>query len=158
MSVPLKLFVDTNVWLDYYLDRGSRHDQAARIVISAAGESVALYVTEGVLKDFFLLFRMALKDLRRADGDEIDSSVAASIDEAAWACLNNIMHLALVVPMGTAEVWEAFSLRRGHGDFEDDLLIAAARRAGVDYLVTSDQTLIARSPVPCLDVADVPLT
>ena len=37
------------------------------------------------------------------------------------------------------------------GDFEDDLIIAAARRANADYLVTNDKELALHSPVVALD-------
>lgn len=154
MSVPLKLMVDTNVWLDYYLDRGPRHDAAGKVIVAAAGERAALYVTDGILKDFFFLFQQTLQEMHRSDGLAIDANLAASIEETTWACLRNIMHLALVVPLGAGEVWEAFALRSRHGDFEDNLVIAAAKRADADYIVTADKKLRQRSPVPCLDIGE----
>ena len=154
MSVPLKLVVDTNVWLDYYLDRGPRHEAVGRVIAATAGERAAVYVTDGILKDFFFLFQQTLKEMHRSDGLVIDANLAASIEETAWACLRNIMHLALVVPLGAGEVWEAFALRPQHGDFEDNLIIAAAKRVDADYIVTADRQLGRRSPIPCLDVAE----
>lgn len=154
MSVPLKLVVDVNVWLDYYLDRGSRHEAAGKVVEAAAGERAALYVTDGILKDFFFLFQQTLKEMYRSAGLAIDADLSASIEQTAWACLRNIMHLALVVPLGAGEVWEAFALRPQHGDFEDNLVVAAAKRVEADYIVTADRQLGRRSPVPCLDVAE----
>ena len=154
MSVPLKLVVDVNVWLDYYLDRGARHEAAGRLIAAASDERAVLYTTDGILKDFFFLFQQTLKEMHRSSGLAIDVDLAASIEQTAWACLRNIMHLALVVPLGAGEVWEAFALRPQHGDFEDNLVIAAAKRVGADYIVTADRELGRRSPVPCLDVAE----
>ena len=42
-----------------------------------------------------------------------------------------------------------------HGDFEDDLLIAAALRGRVDYLVTNDELLLRHCPVAALSVDDM---
>ena len=156
-AAPVRILVDTNVWLDHYLDRGARHDDAQRLVEAAADERAVLYVTDGILKDFFFVFQRTLRAAYRAEGLEVTSSLAAAIEETAWGCLRSLMHVAIVVPMGTADVWQAFTYRRTHGDFEDDLLVAAARRAGADFIASSDAELARRSPITCLPAAKVPL-
>ena len=42
--------------------------------------------------------------------------------------------------------------RKIHGDFEDDLVIAAAIRSHADLLVTLDERLRAHATVACADV------
>ena len=40
-------------------------------------------------------------------------------------------------------------------DFEDDVIVAAAQTAGMDFLVTNDKTLFAKSIVPALSSEDI---
>ena len=39
-----------------------------------------------------------------------------------------------------------------HNDLEDDIVLGAAYRAGIDYIVTHDKPLSHHSPIPCIDV------
>ena len=41
-------------------------------------------------------------------------------------------------------------MRSVHGDFEDNLVLAAAERANATYLVTNDEQLIKHAPVTAL--------
>lgn len=149
---PLKLLVDTNVWMDYFLVRQEPHREAVELVRLAFGsEDVVLYAASLSLKDLaYLLENMFRRDVRESAGD-VSPQAAAAARETAWGCVRAVVDKALVVPVGHAEVLQAFSLRSAHDDFEDDLLLSAAYRADVDYVVTGDAALVRRSPVPCVN-------
>lgn len=151
---PLKLLVDTNVWMDYFLVRQEPHREAAELVRLAFGsEDVVLYVASLSLKDLsYLLESVFRRDARAATG-EVSPQAAAAARETAWGCVRAVVDKALIVPVGHAEVLQAFTLRSVHDDFEDDLLLGCAYRADVDYVVTGDVALARRSPVPCIGAA-----
>ena len=46
-----------------------------------------------------------------------------------------------------SDVWLAKKHRGVHGDFEGNLVVAAALRADADYIVTNDEDLLKHSPV-----------
>jgi len=47
---------------------------------------------------------------------------------------------------------EALVIRANHGDYEDNLVIAAARRSSAAYIVSSDLKPQEHSPVPCIGI------
>lgn len=151
---PLKLLVDTNVWMDYFLVRQEPHREAVELVRLAFGsEDVVLYAVSLSLKDLaHLLENMFRRDVRESAGD-VSPQAAAAARETAWGCVRAVVDKALVVPVGHAEVLQAFTLRTAHDDFEDDLLLGAAYRADVDYVVTGNAALAHRSPVPCVNAS-----
>ena len=59
---------------------------------------------------------------------------------------------ALVVPVGSSEVLHAETWRTAHGDLEDDLVLAAAKRVRADCVVTSDRELLKRAQGICLSI------
>lgn len=152
---PLKVMVDTNVWVDYFLDRNDRHETAMRFVLEASADGRAVLYTASVsLKDVYYLICMLSKRSLRADNLPVTKERATAVAESAWSSVRAIIDLSIIVPVGQAEVLQAAALRSVHDDFEDDLVMAAAKRASVDFLVTSDDELLRRSPVGCLALAD----
>ena len=155
LVTPLRLLVDTNVWLDYFLARTPGHREAAELVGAAAGsEAVALYTSSLSTKDIAYLLERDMKAGARAAGVEVTEQVAAAAREAAWGCVRLVTERSLIVPVGHSEVLQAFALKAAHDDFEDDLLLGSAYRAEVDYVVTYDARLAQRSPVPCASVGE----
>ena len=151
---PLKLLVDTNVWMDYFLVRQEPHREAVELVRLAFGsEDVVLYAASLSLKDLaYLLENMFRRDVRESAGD-VSPQGAPAARGTAWGGVRAVVDKALVVPVGHAEVLQAFTLRSAHDDFEDDLLLGTAYRADVDYVVTGDAALARRSPVPCVNAS-----
>ena len=152
--MPLKLLLDTNVWLDYFLARTPGHRAAAELVALAEGsEAIALYTSSLSVKDIAYLLERDMKSGAREAGLVVSGQVAAAARETAWGCVRMVLESSLIVPMGHPEVLQAFTLKSVHDDLEDDLLLGSAYRADVDYVVTYDAQLARRSPVPCVDVA-----
>ena len=149
---PIRVLVDTNAWLSYFLARDDRHAHVDEFIAAAQeGERFALYAASLSLKDIASLVSAAMKGAAREAGRQVTPDVVAASREMAWACIRHVLELALVVPIGHAEVLQACTYRTFHDDFEDDLVLAAAERAGADYILTNDECLARRSPIPCLD-------
>lgn len=117
-------------------------------------EAVLLYAASSA-KDVYYILEEREKRKLRASGAEVTAAAAAAINEYAWGCLHAMEELAAVVPVDQSDLWIAAKYRPLHGDFEDDLVLAAATRAEADILVTNDEALLCRSPVAALSSADV---
>ncbi|MFQ9179238.1 MAG: type II toxin-antitoxin system VapC family toxin [Eggerthella lenta] len=143
MAEPLKILVDANVWLDYGIATSENHESAVRFMVESAVNDVVLYVSSISLKDVFqLIVRRTKKELRN-EGTEIDAAWSAAISESAWSFVRSMREAALVVPVGSSEVLHAETWRTAHGDLEDDLVLAAAKRVRADCVVTSDRELLS---------------
>ena len=62
--------------------------------------------------------------------------------------------LGTAVGCDMTDVWLACKQRPIHGDYEDDLILAAIQRVGSTTLVTNDEKLLLHCPVGALDVKD----
>lgn len=155
-NLPCKMLIDTNVWIDYFLCRDVRAHKATRdLVVSAITANAVLYTSPTSLTDVFFVLGQEAKAFLREDGEAIGKNLAAAVRESSWASLRTMMELSLIVPLAQVEALSAFTFRELHDDFEDDLILAAAERADVDYVVTSDKRLRLHAPRACLSVADM---
>lgn len=150
----LRLLLDTNVWLDYFLDRSALHDEAGDLIVEATANGIELLTALPSVKDCYLLVQVELKRMERAANGAVSEGAAKAINEIAWSCVSNMRKLSYIVPSAEDDMIEALIMRDVHPDFEDNLVVAAALRGRADYLVTSDARLLAHQPVPCVSVAD----
>lgn len=95
-----------------------------------------LYVLENEFK------RAARREL-----GSVDEHVAAAAKKAALGCMRNMSEIATAVGADASDAWLANKYLSMHLDFEDNLVLAACRRAQVDYLVTNNRTFIAHADV-----------
>lgn len=145
-----RILCDTNVWLDYYCGTRPLHDAANRLVKSSLRQGVMLMVPMSCLGDFFYLCRKDLKQGFREFSGSVSESNAAAANEGAWACLDALLNIATVVGGDGSDARIALKHKNLHGDYEDDLVIAAAFRSEADCLVTCDKRLLAKSPILAL--------
>lgn len=148
---PVKLLVDTNVWLDYFLARNGGHSYAADLITEAfENEKVLLYVTSLSMKDVAYQLSSCMKaDVRNA-GVNVTETISAAARETAWGCVRCIMNNAVIVPIGSHEVLQACTYKQIHDDFEDDLILGAANSIDADGIVTNDKQLTKHSPIVCV--------
>ena len=59
----------------------------------------------------------------------------------AWGCIESIRELGTAVGVDTADLWLASKYRSIGSDFEDNVLLAAAKRSNADFIVTWDRVL-----------------
>ncbi len=136
------LLLDTNVWLDYFMGEGPCIDEISRLISHAQASSLSLLYAPTTAKDLFYLIP---RRLRMRGGDD-----GVSYAPAAWACLNRMMEIAAAAPLSFPECELARMLRKKFPDFEDNLIIAAAETAGVDYIVTQDKVFLKQVPEACI--------
>ena len=150
----MRILLDTNAWLDNYLPGRANHAMVGDLLYRALRTGHDVLFAAVSAKDIFYIISRTFKVEARGEGGLTDSS-AGAINEIAWACVANMSEIATPVGMDGSDLWIASKYKRLHADFEDDLVIAAALRAQVDYLVTSDEQLLRRSPVAALCPQDM---
>lgn len=154
-SVPSRIVVDTNVWLDFYLTARPGYQSARNALLAAHERGVELLYAATTAKDVYYLTSMSLKqDTRHATGT-LTQGDALAIAEMSWGFVGNLCEMATAVGVDNADVWLALKYRRVHRDFEDNLVVAAAQRAKADLVLTTDEALMRHSPVACLAPADL---
>ena len=134
------LLVDTNVWLDYYLQEGKR-----LVELAEAGKIDLLYAPTTAKDVFYILPRRLAR--RNANG------INVSFASASWACIEHMMQVATASPLSLAECEMARMLGKRMPDLEDNLIIASGETADVDYVVTSDRRMLEAMPEVCLTPA-----
>lgn len=152
---PVRLLVDTNVWLDHYIV-GRPGSEAATAFLSLAYErgAVLLYPA-ACIRDVFFLICAEFKRACRREGGVLTEGDIQAIRHIAWGCVDNMRELAIAVGMDEADLWLACKYRTLTWDLEDNVVLAAAQRAEADYLVTSDRALIQRATVAALTPGDM---
>lgn len=151
----LTILLDTNIWLDHFLGWREGSRQATQLFNLAFDKNCTLSYAVSSLKDVYYLVSSEQKRVERREVGALSDSAAAAANAAAWGCITNMQEIACAIPIDLPDVWMASKQRVIHSDFEDDLLIAAAKRAQVDYLVTNDERLLRHCPVASLDVVDM---
>lgn len=91
----------------------------------------------------------------RDEKGTLSDSDALAIQEIAWGCIDNLCEWATSAGSAQGDIWMARKYKRLNHDFEDNVVVAAAERSKVDYLVTSDQKLIKKATVPALAPEDM---
>ena len=145
-SRPLRLLLDTNVWLDNYLPQRAGHEAVQQLLTKAIASQHLLLYPATTSKDVFYMIARFVKGSARQEGNAGQGNAMAA-NEIAWGCIDNMDCIATPVGMDLSDVWIAKKHKRIHADYEDDLVIAAALRAKADYLVTSDERLLRVAPV-----------
>ena len=150
-----KIVLDTNVVVDYLMGREPACTECKQLLLMHAACEHAVYVASLSLKDAYYLVSMHLKRMERQASGQLDDSKARAANEVAWSCVRALVENVLVLPVGRAEAFQAISCKSVHGDFEDNLVIAAALSANADFVVTNDASLLRHAPIACLSSADM---
>ena len=149
-KVPSSVLLDVNVWLDNYLPgRPSAGDSRSLLDWLYARDVSILYPVTAPGTVFYLV-QQGMKQIARADSNEVSQEHAKAISLSAWACIDNMAELGAPVGADASDFWVARKLRSVHPDLEDNFVLAAAERAQVDYLVTGDEALLKKATVPAL--------
>lgn len=114
---------------------------------------MALYVVSHSIKDIAYILAATMKEYARSQDGALSPDAAAAAREVAWGCVRNMLDRAIVIPVGQSEILQAFTYKGIHDDLEDDIILGAACRAEVGYILTHDKLLARHSPIPCIDVA-----
>lgn len=150
----LAFLVDTNVWIDFFIDRGRNHDDAVAFVLASQERGIPLFTPIEGTKDVFFAVACELKRLQRKEKGAITEQFANAAEEAAWSCLSTLRKHSVIVAADANDMIEAMVQRSNHGDYEDNLVVAAAMRASATHIVSSDAKFQRHSPVPCVSIAE----
>lgn len=152
---PPYLVLDTNVWIDFYLQERTGHEVASELLKAAARHGAELLYPVHSSKDvYFIIATDAKRRSIHKFGAEHAEEAAKAADAFAWGCVDYMSRQATAIPCDHTDIWLAEKQRGLHADFEDDLVIAAAMRTSADLLVTNDDKLLRHSPVPTLSAED----
>lgn len=152
---PLRILADTNVWLDLYIPNRPSAEASKEIVRLACirGDNL-LYPIHATSNVFFMINAENKRWVRQSKG-EVSEDYAIAIRNLAWDCIDNMQELSVAVGADMSDVWLACKYRNLHPDIEDNLVLAAAERANVDFLVTSDKALLRAATVAALTPEDM---
>ena len=152
---PLRLLLDTNVWVDYFCGWRPRHKEAFCLINSAIEDRATLFYLAGGLKDVYYLVAAEQKRHLVADGLELTEGNARAINQIALRSIDAMQDISSPVPLDLRTIWLGRKLESTCSDFEDCLVLGACELAEVDFLVTSDEKLRSRATVAALSPADM---
>lgn len=153
MMKPGLIVLDTNVWMDFYLNRENKSRVVINLMDAIEEHGSMIATTDGICKDTFYLLWSELKSPDERDSVEVSpESVSASAKESAWGCIRDITRHSINIPGTSSDPMRAITLRDIHDDFEDDLLIAVCEYNDVRMIVSSDKKLQSHSPIKCMSI------
>jgi predicted nucleic acid-binding protein len=132
---PLLALFDTNVVLDWVLNRKPWSDDAIPLWQASDAGKLIIYVPASVLTDIFYVVR-----------HERDAN-------AARMAVSFTLSICAIVPVHGRLLSRAYSLNGK--DFEDDIVIACAEAARLDVIVTRNPRDFQNSPIRVLEPAEL---
>lgn len=144
---PVRLMIDTNVWIDNYCGWHKDSASCKRLLAMACAKGYELYYPVHVLKDVLYMTGLEYKRQARQHNGSLTEADAMGAQEVALGCMRNLMELATPVGADGSDIWLANKYLPVHHDFEDNLVLAACKRVKADYLVTNDLKLIQNADV-----------
>ena len=151
---PRAILIDTNVWINSQLGLRNGYEHARALIVKARRKGLRIGIALHSLTDIFYVVQSELKHLNDKEGGIPPERAAYAAREAAWGVINNIMEYAEVVGADGSDARIAALHKAVHDDFEDDLVIAAARRMRADLVVSDDLSFVKHSPLPTMTAAD----
>ena len=131
----MKVLVDTNIVLDFLLQREPFFQDADLLFQAINAGQVVGYVTATTLTDIFYISRKHTR----------------SIEQARQAILETLT-VMIICPVNRAVLEAAF--RSGLADFEDAVQIFCAVEQGLDAILTRDAKGFLSSSIPVLSIQE----
>lgn len=150
-----QIMLDTNVWLDVFVPGRAGSATATRLVRSAIEANATLLYSARILTDLFYEIRRDAAEWVRASEGSVPKDAARLCHDYAWSCIEDLHQIATAVATDDSDVWMALKYRTLSEDLDDNLMLTAAQRADVDYLVTSDRILLSKATVAALAPQDM---
>ena len=141
--------VDANVWVDSFCAEHTESLAACAFIGQATETGALLFFPVHIAKDVLHVVQHELKRSVLAGGGALDEASVRAIGDAALAFVRNMTENATAVGADASELWLADKYLTLHRDYEDNLVLAACKRAQIDYLVTNN-----RKPLEHADLAN----
>ncbi len=151
---PHTLMLDTCVWINSQIGTNSGHEQARKLIIMALKQDARVGIAPHSLTNVFYIVHRHLRRLEATTRAISSERSAAAAKETAWGIVNNIMEYAEVVGTDGSDARIAALHKSVHDDFEDNLVIAAARRMRADLIVSDDLAFVKHCPLPAMTAED----
>ena len=151
---PRALLLDTCIWVNAQFGDSAGHKDALDLITAAYDQGVRLGIAPHSLSNVFYITHRHLKRLAAESASGLTEGLALAAKEAAWGVVDNIMEYAEVVGSDVSDAHIAALHKRVHNDFEDNLVMAAARRMDADLIVTDDLAFIRHCPLPAMSAHD----
>jgi predicted nucleic acid-binding protein len=132
----VKVLIDTNIALDFLLQREPFLHDADQLFQALDDEEVVGYVTATTVTDIFYIARRHTR----------------SVEQARQA-VSEILTTTTICPVDRAVLELAFN--SGLDDFEDAVQIFSAFAQGLEAIVTRDAQGFLSSPIPVLSVQEL---
>lgn len=130
----MRVFVDTNVWLDVTLNRAG-FANASAFLLRCVARNDDLWIAWHTISNMDYIHDRAKFNTTQREQH-----------------LRDILQQARIAPTDETDVLYALNL--GWADFEDALQLAAASRCKADVVVTNNIKHFISSPIPALSVSD----
>lgn len=140
-----RILLDTNVWLDLYIPNRQNAAVSKELVVLGEQKAYLMYPVRIICDVFFQICLEAKQWVRQSR--PLTQDYANAIRDHAWDCVEHMRSIATAIGADDSDVWHACKLRALHEDLEDNFVLAAASRAKVDYLVSSDVRLLRSASV-----------
>ena len=111
MSVPKTLLLDTNVWISFFIEGDTSHDETVRLLEEATRHNITLSYTASTLKDVFYIVPRRARAQAIAAGFDVSNATFSPI---AWACAEKMTEIAVAVGQSLPECSLAWMLRSEH--------------------------------------------
>lgn len=155
MSDSIKILLDANIWMDLYFPDRAGHACANELIDLAFSMDADVHYAANTITDVFFLARATQKQALRSEGLELTDGLSSAANEIAWGCIRNMYEVASPIPTSIPVLFLATKMKDVHPDFEDDVILASAQTADIDFLVTNDKGLLAKAIVPALSCEDM---
>ncbi len=123
-----RVLLDVNILLDVFLDRDPWAADAAGVLQSHFDGRIVAHVSAASLPTLYYIMRRGAGHVR------------------VHAALGQRLGQLVILPVDSAAADAAFAM--AGGDFEDNLQIACALHAGLNFIVSRDATGFAASSIP----------
>lgn len=151
---PRSLMLDTCVWVNSQIGTNCGHEAARELVVAARRRGMQLGIAPHSLSTVFCVVRRHLMRFDAGKGAITPDAAAAAAKETAWGVVGNIMDYATVIGADGSDARIAALHKAVHDDFEDNLVLAAARRMHADLIVSDDLEFVKHSPLPIMTACD----
>lgn len=148
------VFLDTNVWIDYFEGARSRNRITVELLERCLSDGYKLASASTSIPDLHYILQQDGKREVAQVGGVVTEQDAIVSREYADACIDALTRIAFVIPVGYNDIRMASKLMTLHADFEDNVVVAAAGRLDPVLFVTNDKDLIKHAPLPAMSTVD----
>ena len=146
----MKLFIDTNIVLDYLEAREKGPDAKKVFELAENGEEYECVTASSATDILYLLTDSLLEANKLLDEDIRKTKREVKRDAIAQA--NKLFSVLHILPVTENDIKKAFSL--GWDDGEDALQYVVAKSNGVDIIITNNVSDYKLSDVPVMNAKD----